>query len=280
VLRFSVAALWLLDAVHMASLIHVGYHYWIDGFGDIVSLGTIVWSLKLQTVVNFVTIVFVQSLYALRIWKLGGGHHQRLLPCLMGAVIIIGYAIGIVLTVATYKLATFSQIPSISWAIKVSFGTLTGIDFFIAGLMCYYLWKSRTSFSGVNSKISTLIQYTLSSGLGTSACSMSVLVAYWVMPDNMIFLAIEFSLTKLYINSFLAMLNARQSIRERNEDSLSVNMSNLRSGTSYPSPGGILLSGGSTKRNSSSITLPSPDAGNEKGKSMFPWTIPEEPEEV
>jgi len=102
------------------------------------------------------------------------------------------------------------------------------------------------------------------------------------MPDNLVFLAIEFSLTKLYVNSFLAMLNARQGIRERSDDGLSVNMSNLQSGVGYPGPAALSFTAttDSVKKNLSPITLLGPDAANEKGTPVFSWTIPEEPEEV
>ncbi|KAK7439518.1 hypothetical protein VKT23_017447 [Stygiomarasmius scandens] len=75
--------------------------------------------------------------------------------------------------------------------------------------MCYYLKKSQGSEQRLNSKISTVMQYTLSSGLLTSAVSLSTLFTYTLMPNNLIFLGLQFLLTKFYVGSFLAMLNAR-----------------------------------------------------------------------
>ncbi|KAK0203239.1 hypothetical protein DFS33DRAFT_971272 [Desarmillaria ectypa] len=49
------------------------------------------------------------------------------------------------------------------------------------------------------------------SGLVTSACSLLTLVAYIAWPNPLVFVAINFILPKLYINSLLAMLNSRQS---------------------------------------------------------------------
>jgi len=54
------------------------------------------------------------------------------------------------------------------------------------------------------------MQYSLSSGLFTSACSLSTLFTYTLMPNNLIFMGLQFLSTKFYVGSFLAMLNARQ----------------------------------------------------------------------
>ncbi|KAF8718288.1 hypothetical protein AX14_011932 [Amanita brunnescens Koide BX004] len=47
-----------------------------------------------------------------------------------------------------------------------------------------------------------------------SICSLAALISFLTMPDNFVFLGIAFVFTKLYINSYLAMLNARKSLRD------------------------------------------------------------------
>ncbi|KAK0457538.1 uncharacterized protein EV420DRAFT_1548901 [Desarmillaria tabescens] len=49
----------------------------------------------------------------------------------------------------------------------------------------------------------------LISGLATSAWSLLTPISYVVWPESLIFLGINFVLSKLYINSLLAMLNSR-----------------------------------------------------------------------
>ncbi|EGN94815.1 hypothetical protein SERLA73DRAFT_143687 [Serpula lacrymans var. lacrymans S7.3] len=265
--KISIGILWALDAVHLALTVDAVYQYLINGFGNVLALLVIVWSFKLQIAVNIVIILFVQSLYAMRIWKLGRGHRHTLLPCLVTFVVVAGYVVGILLVIETFRMTTWAELDTISWAIYASFATSTGVDFVIAAVMCYYLHKSKSGFTGSENIINRLMQYTLSSGLVTSACSMSALIAYALMPTNLIFLAIEFSLTKLYINSFLAMLNARQNIRER--DRLSISLSKLRS-SNYR--GGLSLPSAST-----SFASPSTPVGGTFDQSIKIQTIPESP---
>jgi len=86
--------------------------------------------------------------------------------------------------------------------------------------MCLYLWKSKGMVARLNSKISIVMQYTLSSGLLTSACSLSAMFSYLLLPDTFVYLALSFLLTKLYVGSFLAMLNARERPRQSDEESI------------------------------------------------------------
>ncbi|KAG7087622.1 hypothetical protein E1B28_013570 [Marasmius oreades] len=111
----------------------------------------------------------------------------------------------------SYTVDTFSGLENISWAINSSLAASTAIDFTMSAAMCYYLGRSMSiGESGLNSRISAVMQYTLGSGLLTSACSLATLFTYNLMPNNFIFLSLEFLLTRLYVGSFLAMLNARQ----------------------------------------------------------------------
>ncbi|KAK0243657.1 hypothetical protein EDD85DRAFT_804791 [Armillaria nabsnona] len=218
--RYSVGILWVLDAFHLSLTMHAIYHYTVDSFGDYAALGNVVWSFKLQILVNVVIIVFVQSLYAVRLWKFGR-HFHRFLPWTVIFVVACGFAVGVLLVYKTYTITTFTGLASMNWAIDAAFATSTGIDFFISFAMCYYLHKSRsiTEFSSTNSRLLVLMWFVLMSGLVTSACSTVALVTYIVLPNTLVFLGVEFLLTKLYVNSLLSMLNARKRLQGANTGS-------------------------------------------------------------
>ncbi|KAH0580111.1 hypothetical protein H2248_002918 [Termitomyces sp. 'cryptogamus'] len=211
--KYSVALLWALDTLHLSLTIAAIYHYLIRSFGSLEAVQLVVWSFKLGVAINVIIIVAVQTLYALRVWKLGRLYH-RIWPIVVATIVASGYAIGIILAVKTYETSTFADLSTISWVIYAAFAWTTGIDVVIAIAMCYYLTRSKSGLSGTDSKIVMIIRMVLISGFLTSACSLTALITYVAMPNTLVFLGIEFLLTKLYINSFLAMLNARKSIRE------------------------------------------------------------------
>ncbi|KAF8147700.1 hypothetical protein B0H34DRAFT_803304 [Crassisporium funariophilum] len=228
--KISVGILMFLDTIHLALTVHAMYHYLIDEFGDLAAQQLIVWSFKLQIAVNVVIVVFVQCLYALRVWKLGKGF-SKIWPLAVAVCVAAGIVIGIILAVETYRTNTFVNVQDMAWVVYASFASATAIDIAIATSMCYYLQKSRSGFSVTNNRIITIMRYVLISGFLTSACSLSALITYGTM-HNLIWLGIEFLLTKLYINSYIAMLNSRNSIRDQESSSFSLSkIMNLRTGT-------------------------------------------------
>ncbi|KAH0580113.1 hypothetical protein H2248_002919 [Termitomyces sp. 'cryptogamus'] len=211
--KYSVAFLWVMDTFHVFLTISAVYHYLVNSFGSVQALQLVVWSLKLGITVNVIVVVVVQSLYALRVWKLGR-HYHLIWPMIVAMIVASGYAIGIVLAIKTYGLSTFADLSTMSWVVYASFAWITGIDVVIAITMCFYLTQSRSEFSKTNSKIVFIMQMVLISGFLTSACSLMALITFATMPDTLVFLGITFILTRLYINSFLAMLNVRKTVCE------------------------------------------------------------------
>ncbi|KAJ6505612.1 hypothetical protein DFH09DRAFT_1000649 [Mycena vulgaris] len=200
--KLSVRIFRLLDLTHLSLTV---YHYGVLGFGNTDGLQEVIWAIKLHTAINVIIILMVQSLYAYRVWLLGGYHHG-VLGYLVAAVVLGGFGIGIVLAYETYSINVWSEAADISWAIQSSFAASTAIDVVISVAMCYYLRKSKGTELRLNSRISTLMQYTLSCGVFTSACSLACLFTFILMPNNPVFLALTYLLTRLYVNSFAAML--------------------------------------------------------------------------
>lgn len=211
--KLSVAILWIFDTLHLFLIIHAVYYYTIWNFGNVLGLVKIVWSVKLQIPLDVIIVVMVQSLFALRVVRLGNIHNNNDRN-FMGYLAVIsvtwGCVIGIVFVFKVYSVTYFSEVPQFSWVIHCTFLTSTLIDTVIAIGMVWYLRKSKGEHYRLNSKISKLIHYTLGSGALTSACSLSCLLTYTWYPDTFYFLSISFVLTKLYVGSFFAMLNARQ----------------------------------------------------------------------
>ncbi|KDQ59551.1 hypothetical protein JAAARDRAFT_33131 [Jaapia argillacea MUCL 33604] len=74
--------------------------------------------------------------------------------------------------------------------------------------------------------MSRLIQYTVGSGVLTSAAAIVYIVLYHATAGSLAFLAMEFVYTRLYANSFMAMLNARRHLRSKLTDgTLTLNFS-------------------------------------------------------
>ncbi|KAG2111421.1 hypothetical protein BD769DRAFT_70732 [Suillus cothurnatus] len=86
---------------------------------------------------------------------------------------------------------------------------MTLIDFLIASSLCYLLISAKTGFAKTDITLRTLVRDIINTGCLTSMCSMACIITDAAMPNSFVFLGIEFLLSKLYVNSYMALLNAR-----------------------------------------------------------------------
>ncbi|KAG1727668.1 uncharacterized protein EDB91DRAFT_888586 [Suillus paluster] len=91
----------------------------------------------------------------------------------------------------------------------MAFCTAAALDALIASSLCCLLATSCTEFPRIDSFITKLIHYTIDTGCLTSICSIAVIITYTLIPYSFIFLGVEFIVAKLYVNSYIALLNAR-----------------------------------------------------------------------
>ncbi|KIY53217.1 hypothetical protein FISHEDRAFT_33683, partial [Fistulina hepatica ATCC 64428] len=194
------------DTFHHALTLHAVYYYTIRNFGNLDASTSIVWYASLvQVLVNVIIILLVQSLYAHRVWR------RKFLSTYSRAETTASN-VHPVLAYQTFRSSTFSELEhvGITWAVSASLAGATAIDIFLALCMCWYLHLSTGLESILDSRIGAVIVYTLGSGALTSFGSVAALVAYIFLPNTFVYLSIEFLLTKLYVGSFVAMLNGRR----------------------------------------------------------------------
>ncbi|EPT00014.1 hypothetical protein FOMPIDRAFT_1060560 [Fomitopsis schrenkii] len=103
----------------------------------------------------------------------------------------------------------------VDWVTYLPLGAATFVDVIIALSLCYFLERCRigSTSSGIDSTITLLMVYTLNTGVITSLCSLTAIVTMAALPTTFAVISVEFMLTKLYVNSFLAMFNARNKLR-------------------------------------------------------------------
>ncbi|KAG2069955.1 hypothetical protein BDR04DRAFT_1100861 [Suillus decipiens] len=206
--KLTAIYLWIFDALHLALIIHCMYYYLVINYANVNALTEIVWSFKLSVVIEVFIVYAVHILYAYRIWIFSKGK-SRTLPIAVGIVITLNSGVVIALLWALYQCHDFSDLLKVEWATYMALATITFADVVVASSLCYLLATSRTGFSSTDSLITKLTAYIINTGCLTSVCSMTAVITCAAMPKNFIFLAIEFLLAKVYVNSFLALLNAR-----------------------------------------------------------------------
>ncbi|KAN0082795.1 hypothetical protein V8E55_008590 [Tylopilus felleus] len=115
---------------------------------------------------------------------------------------------------------SFSQLNRISTLFYISFGAGLLGDLLVATTMCHYLFTSRMGFRSKDTLVKTLIAYTVTTGFLTSIHAILALAFYVTMPTTFICIGLYFSLARMYINAYLALLNTRQQQYRGKRDSV------------------------------------------------------------
>jgi len=207
--KLVVIWLWTLDALHLAMIVHCIYFYLVTNYGNVIAFTVIVWSFKAQLVIAVVTIYVEHLLYVHRIWTISKGR-SKVLPITVGIAVVLASGVAIViLWCILQKIHVFTDFLNYEWALYTYLGSVAFVDILIASSLCYLLTTSRTGFSRSDFFISKMMAYIINTGCLTSVCSMAAIILTAAMPNNYISEAVQFLLLKLYVNSFIALMNTR-----------------------------------------------------------------------
>jgi len=214
--KLLVAGLWILEAVHQAFVGHCVYFYDVSHYGDVlVFLEKPAWTLSVQVILGALAGAIVKGCFGLRVWKFS--KHNYFITATIMLMALGQLAFAFVFTIKSFHLR-LSQASDLKGIATSSLALGTATDILTAGSLSYFLHKMRTGYAQSDSLINRLILYSVNNGFITSACSITVLILYNLMPNNFIFMGFYFVLSKLYANSCLATLNTRRFVRGKGTD--------------------------------------------------------------
>ncbi|TBU54548.1 hypothetical protein BD310DRAFT_1041714 [Dichomitus squalens] len=182
-LKTLVSATVLLETGHTAISMYICYRALVTDYGNPASLSNVTRSVDILPALSGLIVALTQSFFLRRAYLFGKQYRP--------------------------------------WALLVLFPLVAGFGFSLASTVDGFAWFSSYDnreahwdfLTQTDSMLDTLILYTVTTGLLTSACMLLVFVFSVATPHNLIYIAFSFLLTKLYTNSFLAALNTRQSLR-------------------------------------------------------------------
>ncbi|THU79309.1 hypothetical protein K435DRAFT_785899, partial [Dendrothele bispora CBS 962.96] len=223
--KLLIAFLWTLDTFDSALNCHILYYYLVSNYLNPLAVLFPVWSVIIHVAITSLSNFIIRSMFARRIYRLSG--NQVLITSYIVAVSLTDLVCGIVITVKAFGITSYLELDKLSNLMYLNFASGTTSDLSVALVLCYFLRRSRTGFSKTDSLISLLVLYTVNTGLLVAVDAFLGLITYIIMPHNFIFLGFYLLLSKLYLNSYLAALNAREGLRERVNEPRSIHLSNF-----------------------------------------------------
>jgi len=213
-----VAVVWTLDFAHTCMVIASNWFYLIQNFGVPGISDRIPWTVGATIALTAVLTIMVHTFFAHRVYSLSGKSWYITIPIGVLAICRVGFAM--VTTSKLIRLKSFNLfVHTYSWVFTLGLSLAVCVDILIASSLCYFLNKSRTGFSSMDTVINSITLYTIETGLLTCIVTTLSLICWITMPTNLIFLAMHFAISKMYANALLATLNSRTRLRGRGQSS-------------------------------------------------------------
>lgn len=210
-LKMIVGFVWVFDTVHQILICHTAYTYLISHFGDVDFLTVLVDTLVVEVFFTGFVAVLVQCFFAMRVWVLSG--KNVIITTVVMSFVLSEFAAVMAYGVQGVKYTKLADLGNLK-ALSISVNALAASgDIIIAATLCWLLSRSRTGFKRSDSMITKMIAFCVNTGLVTSVCALGSLITIVVLPNAFVYIAFYFTLSRLYSNSLLATLNARQSLR-------------------------------------------------------------------
>ncbi|KAI0751311.1 hypothetical protein C8Q80DRAFT_566226 [Daedaleopsis nitida] len=229
-IKLLVMAVWTADTIHQALISHSIYWYLVTEYGNSSAMTLLNKTIVVEVLFNGFTGLFVQGFFAMRVYKLSEKKLYLFVP--VALLVVAEFGVSVVYTIKAFGLHTFidlTQLRGLSICMNVF---AAAADVAIAAILCTILHTSRTNFARSNTLINKLIVFAVNTGLLTSVCACISLITFFTVPDTFIYICFYFLIGRLYSNSLMATLNARQSLREAaSTNDVSLSLRDLQPGT-------------------------------------------------
>ncbi|KAF6757885.1 hypothetical protein DFP72DRAFT_889284 [Ephemerocybe angulata] len=207
--KYMVAALWLLDTLHVAFSIHYVYYYLVIHDMDSSVRTSAVWSLLSANLLTVFLPFISNSFYLTRLYKIG----QKNIFMIGGISLLILGRLGLELTIMVMGFVhpVFSDIARFQYLTKSYCSVSSVVDLVLAVMITWRLMKVQTANARSNKTIDLIVVYLVSTGAFTGIICLLSLFSVIFVQGGLVDVTLHAILGKLYVISVLAVLNSRQS---------------------------------------------------------------------
>ncbi|KAF9441522.1 hypothetical protein P691DRAFT_779782 [Macrolepiota fuliginosa MF-IS2] len=213
-IKLLVSAVWTLDTLHQALISYLVYFYVVTNYFNPAQLNVQIWVFAIQSVFEMIPCAIVQSFFLMRIWRLSNG--KLYLIVLPGLLIIAKFVLETIWICFCFRTKSISDAEARFGPLSQGVNGLAAAgDILLSVTMVQLLYKARTGIRQSDNMLGKLMLYTVNTGVITSLWSILTLIVAVRLNKTYIYGAFYFSIGRLYVNTMLATLNARKSIKEK-----------------------------------------------------------------
>ncbi|KIO09787.1 hypothetical protein M404DRAFT_996664 [Pisolithus tinctorius Marx 270] len=165
--NFLVAAVWILDTLHVLFMCHYLYYYLITNYGVPMSLEHIVWSFPLCIVLQSLVIVAVQFFFAHQIYRICQPQVRWLMTAPI-VILVLAHFVTVVVTLVDNETSSVGQARFYTATPAVSVIALAEVLIAVSLCMLFYDSRSFSTSPRMKRLLNTLIIYAVNRCLLTS----------------------------------------------------------------------------------------------------------------
>ncbi|KAJ7579018.1 hypothetical protein C8J56DRAFT_1059256 [Mycena floridula] len=220
IVKATAAMMLLLDICSSALVAQSICYYLLPHFGSLLPLNSVTPELSaeclLSTIITLISqLYFVYQLYVVR--HLGQLKLSLMLLAFISLFAFLAFAGGIA-CVTTMYIFHHGVLSHRNHVFAIFFGFAKGsgaiCDLVATVSMSIFLKSSRTGMDQTNIIIDSLIQFVIQRGVLVTCIQVLLLVTFYALPNSLVWFAFHVNVTKLYANTFFAMLNGRDRLKE------------------------------------------------------------------
>jgi len=228
-LRSLVFLFFALDSAHQLTMMAAMYKFLVSDFSNPAllptgSAGSGEVFVFASSCIGGILVLLIQLFFCWRLWIISMAslriEYRLLFIGLTVSLALLSFASSMDLAVTGFdhRLLT-ANTPDFILAYKLSTSTGVSFDVMVTIAMTISLHRARSSRDAQNRRtdhvITLLTLFTVNTNLITTCLSISELVTFLALPNATVYGGIGFLTSKTYLNSFLAVLNSRDYLREK-----------------------------------------------------------------
>ncbi|KAI0003864.1 hypothetical protein BJV74DRAFT_985582 [Russula compacta] len=225
----------VMDTIQTCCIVSLSYQYMILNFAKPQIVDHIFNTVAVSILLTALLTLTVNGFFAHKVHKLSRGNWWLTGPtvfCMISRLGLGAVTVIEMLLLRSYRLYFLRFAPVLTTALALSAIT----DLIITGGLCYYLRALNPELYQSKRMLSTIVSFADNNGALTCVVAISSLICWVVVPKDLIYLGLHFTIGKCYSNSLLAALNMRDYVKRTAETAVDVpkRPKGLSQSASYP----------------------------------------------
>ncbi|KAF6756747.1 hypothetical protein DFP72DRAFT_893658 [Ephemerocybe angulata] len=232
-IRLTAGLMLLFDIASSILIAYSVYYYLIPEFGSFERFKAVTPQFSAECLIAALITFMSQAYFVhqlLIVKRSGKGSWVVIWLIGLFATLALISGIGCVTTMYIFDhgvLAFRNRAFTVFFGLAKGFNALT--DIIATAAMCMFLSNQKGGIEKTNSLLGRVMVFVVQRGVLVTTIQAAVLVAFFAAPGGLGWLALHMNVTRLYANTFFAMLNGRAQLREKHSGTVITTLTSAHS---------------------------------------------------